>query len=433
MESCLICFVLNVYPHYDDHNGNIRQPSSTMNDHDEESDNGSLLKSPFDAEQEQDLVDEQGNLLVRSIFDCDMFKTGHLMDGKTFWKCEWCKRQFSPRNATKAMDHVLKVRGNIKSCAGVIPKGYQMKYHGFRNNSNQQTSNKKRMRHCFDEKQKENTSALSQSLFLKKNRKELVTKKQNVVADNVSLTTDSTLKTKHSGDSDGCLPVAGPPITYQTTLTDPKKGKHNYLTATIVDFIHCSSLPFSAVEDPKFQKMIQAAMGCSTESFKFPNRKDVGGIHLEKNYNEYYERQTEKLLNEADKYGLFVHGDGATIHRSPLFNIMASGACCPAAILKIVDCHKHMSSGGTKTGVYIAGLVKEQMDLLDPEKNLIDVVSFDGASNVQKAAQILQADCPRLFVIPAVEHSVSLFFSDLAKIEEVCSILYFIFKILYCH
>lgn len=78
-----------------------------------------------------------------------------------------------------------------------------------------------------------------------------------------------------------------------------------------------------------------------------------------------------------------------------------------------------MSEGGIKDASYIAGEVRKEMDKLDPNGELFDVVAFDGASNVQKAARILEAHRPNLFVIHAVEHAVSLFVADIAKIPQV--------------
>ncbi len=44
---------------------------------------------------------------------------------------------------------------------------------------------------------------------------------------------------------------------------------------------------------------------------------------------------------------------------------------------------------------------------------------FDGASNVQKAGQILMAKFPHTFCFPGREHVVSLFFSSIAKIRPI--------------
>jgi hypothetical protein len=43
---------------------------------------------------------------------------------------------------------------------------------------------------------------------------------------------------------------------------------------------------------------------------------------------------------------------------------------------------------------------------------IVDLLLFDGASNVQKAAQLVSVAYPRITVIHGAEHVVSLFFKD---------------------
>ena len=65
--------------------------------------------------------------------------------------------------------------------------------------------------------------------------------------------------------------------------------------------------------------------------------------------------------------------------------------------------------------VYIAGLFLEHLKELDPKKELVDAVYFDGASNVQRAGNILSIHYKKITVLHGAEHVVSLFFSDVAK------------------
>ena len=52
----------------------------------------------------------------------------------------------------------------------------------------------------------------------------------------------------------------------------------------------------------------------------------------------------------------------------------------------------------------------------DPDKKSIDIVMFDGASNVQLAGRLLKVNYPKLTVMRGVEHTMSLFFNDVSKI-----------------
>ena len=51
------------------------------------------------------------------------------------------------------------------------------------------------------------------------------------------------------------------------------------------------------------------------------------------------------IKKEADILGLLFLGDGVTISRCPLFNILDSAKHIPVAVLEIVDCQGHLSRG----------------------------------------------------------------------------------------
>ena len=55
----------------------------------------------------------------------------------------------------------------------------------------------------------------------------------------------------------------------------------------------------------------------------------------------------------------------------------------------------------------------------DPTNMLTDVFFFDGASNVQKAGDVLMAKFPHTFCFHGGEQVVSLFFASLGKIEPI--------------
>jgi len=44
-------------------------------------------------------------------------------------------------------------------------------------------------------------------------------------------------------------------------------------------------------------------------------------------------------------FGITVMGDGATIHRMPLMNILAMSGSTPPLTIGIVDCTEHMAAG----------------------------------------------------------------------------------------
>ncbi len=88
-----------------------------------------------------------------------------------------------------------------------------------------------------------------------------------------------------------------------------------------------------------------------------------------------------------------------------------------------------MSAGGKKDAPYIATLFEPHMKRLDPQKKVIDLLYFDGATNVQKAGRILCAKYPRATCLHGSEHVVSLFFNDISKIPAIKSLIHFYKKV----
>ena len=80
-----------------------------------------------------------------------------------------------------------------------------------------------------------------------------------------------------------------------------------------------------------------------------------------------------------------------------------------------------MSQGGKKYARYIAKIFDEMVERIDlvKERSLVDAFVFDGATNVQKAAEILSITHPGLSVLQEGEHMVALSFSDFSKMGRV--------------
>ena len=91
------------------------------------------------------------------------------------------------------------------------------------------------------------------------------------------------------------------------------------------------------------------------------------------------------IKKEAAIFGLLYLGDGATISRCPLLNILDSGKNIPVAVLEIFDCQCRLSDGNKKDGTFIFNKFLNHIKEIDPAKLSSDIVVFDGAFNVQLA------------------------------------------------
>jgi hypothetical protein len=81
---------------------------------------------------------------------------------------------------------------------------------------------------------------------------------------------------------------------------------------------------------------------------------------------------------------------------------------------------KLLHYGGLKRPAkLVANLFDKKVMEYNPLKTCTDVFYFDGASNVQKAREVLMARFPCSFCFHGGKHVVSLFFSSIAKIKPV--------------
>ena len=156
-------------------------------------------------------------------------------------------------------------------------------------------------------------------------------------------------------------------------------------------------------------------------SFKVPARHVVAGELLELSYKTAWERNRTQLFTDGEKFGISMLGDGATISKMPLINILCMAGDNPPIVAGIHDCTEHMSEGGKKDARYIAEIFDEMVERIDPGKKLglVDAFVMDGASNVQKAAEILAISHPGSIVLHGGEHIIALAFSDFSKMGPI--------------
>ena len=114
----------------------------------------------------------------------------------------------------------------------------------------------------------------------------------------------------------------------------------------------------------------------------------------------------------------FFPGDLATIQRVAQLNLVASNPSYPSAILETFNCSRDVcEEGKSKDATYIMKKFLPVMLEIDPKREMIDHVSFDGASNVQLAGKLLEEHFPRATADVGIEHTTSLVFEKFFKEE----------------
>jgi hypothetical protein len=156
-------------------------------------------------------------------------------------------------------------------------------------------------------------------------------------------------------------------------------------------------------------------------NYKPPRRELIGGKYLNAIYKQSWKEQMSLLLSEARIFGITVFGGVTTIKSVALVNVIAAGVNNPFALLDIANCTHHLARGGKKGARHIANIVMPLIRQMESELDvhnkkcpgIVDLVFFDGASNVQNAGEILKAFNRHITIGHGTKHIVSLFFSDI--------------------
>ena len=364
---------------------------------------------------------------LKSVFDC-----GYVNLTQSGWECMWCGKSFVGRHSTRALHHVMKMTKNdVGVCSAAIPDKYLKRYNALFLCLSKRSAARKR---SHDEKH--DSVAVSQDASVAT----LLAKRGVMVSlppippsagtnstfsvlsvnDGASVTSSYSKTPSYSKrKSPFPLPSMQPSISASMqNMGDIRKSNNATLEMAIADFFHSENIADAVVESPRFARLVHVCRLVGND-FVIPNRKKIGGELLDLNYETTYKSNKEKLLKEARVFGLAFLGDGATIKRMPLMNVLAMTATVSPMTVAIQDCSSHMEVGGKKDAVYVASLFEEKVGEFDPYNQLTDVFFFDGASNVQKAGDLLMAKFPRSFSFHGGEHVVSLFFSSIAKLKPI--------------
>ena len=380
--------------------------------------------------QDSDTLDIWSQLPVRKYTD--------ERTGKNKWQCNDCGSSFTDWNLTKALHHVARQRSNdIKMCPKIIRDEEVRNYQSFYQNYRNKVDCRKRKHSALNSFQDDN---INKALTRQNSNKKRKLSKQGFHA-NISprsiafnekqsqlcKTNNQSLITTESDDenvlsSSSASKEQKSKSFYPLFSTESRENDEKARMA-IADFIIGCGLPFSIADHPKFRYMCKI-MRNSSNKFSFPNRNIISTDLMDALYESNREKYIEKLLIKAESFGISLLGDGATVKRMPLINIIASGVYCPVAVLAISDCTNHMAEGGTKDSKFISNdLFLPHFKKIDPNKNIIDLIAFDGAANVQKAASIICAQYTKCTAIHGGEHVVSLVCGGICKLPVISELI----------
>ena len=96
------------------------------------------------------------------------------------------------------------------------------------------------------------------------------------------------------------------------------------LTVAISDIIISKGLSFNIAQKPRFKKVLDLAINVS-KCYRPPNRNLIPKDLLDVINDQNTERNLSLIKKESDIFGFLLLGDSATISRTSLLNILASG------------------------------------------------------------------------------------------------------------
>ena len=104
---------------------------------------------------------------------------------------------------------------------------------------------------------------------------------------------------------------------------------------------------------------------------------------------------------------------------SPLVNVLGAGLYCQSVVLDIVNCNGNCKEGKKKDAPYIENFllpIIKDLEKSNPKGKsnvgIVELVLFDGATNVHSSPKIMAMRYPRITVLHGTEHVVSLIFKD---------------------
>ncbi len=397
----------------DDHNLIIPHAATSSDSEDSASGVPTTIKTVWETKKLEKIVDKEG---------------------RKMWKCHFCGVERSDWNHTKAWHHVIGGK-DVASCKK-IPLRWKVFFARFA----AQKESKKAEREAHDRNlaiSMEEKDAVAFAVYSK--QKAVKRAARNPQKTDTAIDLTPTLD-EHSTVSSFSQPITQKRNYFDTNfqIDSSKKSKHQSLLVTsscknnpvaerklslvINHLCVAHALPLSLPESPLFKKMLIHARN-TNNTYKPPNRYEMSGDLLAANYVAYQRDQLNKLLMNVDIFGLGIFGDGATIVKVPMMNILACSAGNPSCVLDVVDCTDHVAKGNKKDAFFICQQMLPHMRKIDPEKNLFDLIAFDGAANVQKAGALMEQHFPRCTVIVGIKHTVSLLFGKLMAVRpmlEMC-------------
>jgi hypothetical protein len=321
---------------------------------------------------------------LKHIWDCAIVERKNSPNG---WEHFWCRDVFVPVYATRVLFHVLRLRGwGIKPCKAAVPANSLAQYQALRDKGESQADSKKRSvkvaHDIVETQQSASVATLHAKCSVAMSQPAGAHQGGTVISFPRSMSCHKVLSSAVSS----LHPSISAGIQHQMDIC---KVNNALAQMAIADFFHCENIPDIFVELPRFKRMVSILSKVGPD-FEIPKQRQIGGPLLDLNFQTKDFDNKTNLLKSADVFGLGFLGNGATVNRMPLMNIIASCLDTPPTTISIYDCMKNLQEGGKKDAMYVAALFEDKVREYNTNDTLTDVFFFNVVSNVQKAGEMWQ-------------------------------------------
>jgi hypothetical protein len=197
--------------------------------------------------------------------------------------CKWCGKTFSPRHQSRALCHVLKIRGgDIAICIARIPKFNEDRYSALYDKSKEQMASKKRSHTQIDDAvQLKQTSAIA-NLLEKRGVTAVVTTSPSIMSIHSlpSVQSEIPMMIRTTAAARGSI-YSSTPFALSSQRRDHPEHGHPQVSNAIVemaiaDFFHCENIPDAVAESSRFKRLVKVCLHVG-DDFVVPIRKKIGG------------------------------------------------------------------------------------------------------------------------------------------------------------
>ena len=274
--------------------------------------------------------------------------------GKEIWTCGHCNMVFKHHNHTKALSHCLG-GPNIQRCKK-MPVEWRNIYSTIRGEKAKRKVQKESAAAGIIAEIEERERVAMDFLGVARTADQTGYQDSPLRPQSVQESL-STISTKRGGDA------AMHSFRSESAFAKKKKNYHQLtlvsnasnnmknsvleLNTAIAHFLVANSLPFSLAEDPLLKRMLVLSRNVNC-AYEPPSRYQISGKYLTSIHDSYRKEGIERLVGGGPTFGISIFGDGATIRRIPLINMLGSNPDAPSIMLDVVDCSQHMSDGGRR-------------------------------------------------------------------------------------